>query len=99
MAPSATEPGAGTGGRPSSPSRHLLKLIVDALFVPAAGSAPEDEAAYLAPANQRSGVVQPARRQALAGPGDGSTLPAARRPFDTVPGMLAAGYRPAAVSP
>jgi hypothetical protein len=78
MSTSSAEPVADTGGPPSSPSRHLLTLIVDALAMPAPASAREDEAAYLALISRRAGAVLTACRQALARPGDGGTLYAAR---------------------
>jgi hypothetical protein len=94
MSASSTEPVAATGGPPSSPSRHLLTLIVDALAMPGPASVREDEAAYLALMSRRAGAVLTACRQALACPGDDGTLYAARDLFDAVSGMPAAGYRP-----
>jgi hypothetical protein len=77
---------------PSSPSRHLLALIVDALQVPA--PAPADEAACLSLIYRRSRAVLDACRRTLAAPGDGGTLYAARDLYDAV-SALPATYQPA----
>lgn len=81
---------------PSSPTRHLLTLIVDALQVPEPTPTAEDEAAYLALVNRRRGLVLTACRRALAGPGDGGMLYAARDLYGDVSNMPATGYRHAA---
>jgi hypothetical protein len=83
-------------GSPSSPTRHLLTLIVDALQLPEPAATAEDEAAYLALVNRRCGLVLTACRRALAGPGDGGALYAARDLYGDVSGMPATGYRHAA---
>jgi hypothetical protein len=79
---------------PSSPARHLLTLIVDALQVPE--PAPTAEEAYLALVSRRCGLVLTACRRALAGPGDGGALYAARDLYGDVSGLPATGYRHAA---
>ena len=81
---------------PSSPARHLLTLIVDALQVPEPAPTAEDEAAYLALVSRRCGLVLTACRRALAGPGDGGVLYAARDLYGDVSGLPATGYRHAA---
>jgi hypothetical protein len=48
---------------PSSPARHLLTLIVDALQVPEPAPTAEDEAAYLALVSSRCGLVLTACRR------------------------------------
>ncbi|HVB41388.1 MAG TPA: hypothetical protein VNF47_01615 [Streptosporangiaceae bacterium] len=80
---------------PSSPGMHLLALIADALTVPPPAPVPEDEAACLALVSRRAGAVLAACRQALASPGDGGTLYAARDLYGAVSAMPATGYRPA----
>ena len=78
---------------PSSPGRHLLTLIMDALTVPAPVPAPEDEAACLSLLSRRAAAVLAACQQALASPGDGGTLYAARDLYGAVSGMPATGYQ------
>jgi hypothetical protein len=78
---------------PSSPGRHLLTLIEDALTVPAPAPAPADEAACLALLSCRAAAVLAACQQALASPGDGGALYAARDLYGAVSGMPATGYR------
>jgi hypothetical protein len=78
---------------PSSPAMHLLTLIVDALQVPEPAPTAEDEAAYLALVNCRRGLVLTACRRALAGPGDGGVLYAARDLYGEVSSMPATGYQ------
>lgn len=92
MPPVYTSPPAGAAP-PSSPSRHLLTLIVDALQLPDPAATPGDETAYLALANRRAGLVLAACRRALAAPGDGGTLYAARDLYDAVSNLPATGYR------
>jgi hypothetical protein len=81
---------------PSSPTRHLLTLIVDALQVPDPAPTAEDEATYLALVNRRRGLVLTACRRALAGPGDGGVLYAARDLYSDVSNLPATGYQHAA---
>jgi hypothetical protein len=81
---------------PSSPTRHLLTLIVDALQVPEPAPTPEDEAAYLALVNRRRSLVLAACRTALARNGDGGVLYAARDLYGDVSSLPATGYRHAA---
>jgi len=78
---------------PSSPCRHLLALIIDALSLPEPTVTPEDEAAYLALVNRRSGPVLEACRRAVAGPGDGGTLYAARDLNGAVSSLQPTTYR------
>jgi len=87
--PAATVP-------PSSPGRHLLTLIVDALTLPEPARTPEDEAAYLALVNRRAGLVLAACRQALATPCDGGLLYAARDLYAGVSALQPTGYSHAA---
>lgn len=82
---------------PSSPTRHLLTLIVDALQVPEPAPTAEDEAAYLALVSRRCSLVLTACRRALAGPGDGGALYAARDLYGDVSSLPATGYRRAAL--
>ena len=77
----------------SSPARHLLKMIVDALQLPQPGGTPQDEAAYLALVNRRAGLVLHACRRALATPGDGGALYAARDLDGGVSGLPATTYQ------
>jgi hypothetical protein len=74
------------GGRvaASSPGRHLLALIADALELPEPAATPADRAAYLALVDRRAGLVLRACRQALDGPGDGGLLSAAGALFSDV---------------
>jgi hypothetical protein len=92
----AEAPAAGGTPPASSPSRHLLTLIVDALQVPA--PAPADEAACLGLVWRRSRAVLDSCRRALAAPGDGGTLYAARDLYDAV-SCLPATYPPVPASP
>lgn len=58
-----TEPAQDTSPRlapQSSPSRHLLKMIIDALLLPEPAATPQDQAAYLTLMNRR-GDPGPAR--------------------------------------
>jgi hypothetical protein len=77
----------------SSPGRHLLVLIVDALDLPEPAATPQDEAAYLALVSRRSGLVLHACRRALAGQGDAGALYAARDLYGAVSGQPATTYR------
>jgi hypothetical protein len=81
----------------SSPARHLLTLIVDALQVPA--PAPAGEAACLALVCRRSRAVLDACRDALAAPGDGGALYAARDLYDAVSSLPATYQRAPAPAP
>jgi hypothetical protein len=92
----AEAPAAGTRPPASSPSRHLLTLIVDALQVPA--PVPAGEAACLALVYRRSRAVLDACRTALAAPGDGGALYAARDLYDAV-SSLPATYQQANARP
>jgi hypothetical protein len=74
---------------PPSPTRHLLTLIVDALQVPEPAPTAEDEAAYLALVSRRCSLVLTACRRALAGPGDGGALYAARDLYGDVSSLPA----------
>jgi hypothetical protein len=83
----------------SSPGRHLLTLIVDALQLPEPAPTPESEAAYLSLVNRRAGLVLHACRRALSGHGDGAVLYAARDLFDGVSCLPATGYDHARTGP
>jgi hypothetical protein len=85
-APGATPPA-------SSPSRHLLTLIVDALQLPDPADTPEDQAAYAAMSCRRASLVLHVCRRALAGPGEGAVIHAARELFDGVSATPATTYR------
>jgi len=77
----------------TSPGRHLLSVIVDALQLPAPARTPGDEAAYLELVSRRSLLVPHACRQALASP-DGDGVPDAARVLSgAVPGLLTATYQ------
>jgi len=90
---------ADTRPLPSSPSQHLLRLIVDALQLPDPARTPQDETAYLAMVSRRAGLVLQACRRALAGPSEGAVLYAARDLFDGVSSMPAVTYRHAQSGP
>jgi hypothetical protein len=77
----------------STPSRHLLTLIVAALQLPDPADTPEDQAAYAAMSCRRAGLVHHVCRRALDGPGEGALIHAARELFDGVAGMPAVTYR------
>jgi hypothetical protein len=82
----------------SSPSRHLLTLIADALQLPDPAQTPEDQAAYEAMSRSRTGLVLQACRRALADQGDGGALYAARDLYGAVSSQPATTYRHAAHS-
>jgi hypothetical protein len=83
----------------SSPGRHLLALIADALQLPEPAATPADEAAYLALVDRRAGLVLRACRQALDGPGDGGLLRAAGDLFSGVSCLPATSYAHARSDP
>jgi hypothetical protein len=78
---------------PSSPGRHLLTLIVDALQMPAPVDTPQDMAAYQEMAGHRAGLVLSCCRRALAGPGDGAVIQAARDLYEGVSALQPVTYR------
>jgi hypothetical protein len=92
-APALLEPPAATSPPPSSPGRHLLILIVDALDLPQPAATPEDEAVHLALSSRRSALVLQACRQALASQGDGGALYAARDLYGAVSSQPATTYQ------
>jgi hypothetical protein len=89
---SSPEPAITAAEPPSSPGRHLLTLIVDALAVPVPADDPAARAAYLDLVDRRAGAVLTACRETLARPGDGGALYAARDLFDVVSCLPATGY-------
>ncbi len=84
---------------PLSPSRHLLRLIVDALQLPDPARTPQDQMAYLAMVSRRAMLVLQACQQALAGPSEGVVLFAARDLFDGVSNTPPVTYRHARTGP
>ena len=78
---------------PSSALRDLLILIVDALQMPEPAGTAEDEAAYHELASRRAGLVLYCCRRALAGPGEGAVVQAARDLYGGVSGMQPVTYR------
>jgi hypothetical protein len=91
--PTPSPPATAAQPPPSSPGRHLLKLIVDALQMPEPAGTPEDVAAYQAMACRRAGLVLYCCQRALAGPGEGAVIQAARDLYDGVSGMQPVTYR------
>ena len=83
----------------STPSRHLLKMIVDALQLPDPGNTPEDEAAYQALVCRRAGLVLYCCRRAVAGPGEGAVIQAARDLYEGVSNMQPVTYQHARSGP
>jgi hypothetical protein len=94
--PSAAAPSAAA---PPSPARHLLTLVVDALNLPEPAATHEDRSAYLALLSCRADLVLQACRHALADPGDGNALYAARDLYGTVSAQPATTYRHARRNP
>jgi hypothetical protein len=84
---------------PPSPARHLLTLVVDALDLPEPAATDEDNSAYLTLLSCRAGLVLQACRHALADPGDGNALYAARDLYGAVSSQPAATYRHARRNP
>jgi hypothetical protein len=74
-------------------------MIVDALDLPEPAGTHEDNKDYLALLSLRSGLVLQACRQALAGPGDGNALYAARDLYGAVSSQPATTYRHARQNP
>jgi hypothetical protein len=82
-----------------SPARHLITLIADALSLPEPAATHEDNAAYLTLLSRRAGLVLQACRHALAHPGDGNALYAARDLYGAVSAQPATTYRHARRNP
>lgn len=86
----------GTAVLASSPSRHLLVVIADALQLPDPAATADDELAYLQLLSRRAGLALHACRQALAGQSDGAVLNAASDLFTAVSNAPATCYSHAA---
>ena len=74
-----TIPPAPADSAGTSPSRHLLTLIVDALSAPEPRSDPQNELLYLQLLARRSALVLDAARTALSTEGDRGTHLASER--------------------